>query len=314
MQPIVAVWLGDALAAYGFGGGHPFGSDRLGAFWSGMVELGIDRRVEVRPPVSATRVDLELFHTPEHLDRVQHLSESGRGLLDGGDTPAFEGMYEAAATVAGTVLDAVAWMLAAPKRRAFVPVAGLHHGHRESASGFCVVNDCGIAIEALRRRHGIARIAYVDIDAHHGDGVYDGFADDPEVFIADIHEDGRYLFPGTGGAHQVGVGAGLGTKLNLPLPPGAGDDEFLAAWVEAEAHVEDARPEVILLQCGADGLGGDPLTHLRYSQRVYRHAARRLCALTDRFCEGRLLVLGGGGYSRANLTAAWGAVVAELLE
>ena len=170
-----------------------------------------------------------------------------------------------------------------------------------------------MVIELLRARHGLRRIAYVDIDAHHGDGVFYGFEDDPELHVIDIHEDGRYLYPGTGQAHETGSGKAAGTKLNIPLAPGAGDRDFREAWSLAEEFLEFAKPEFILLQCGADSLDGDPITHLQYSADSHAYAAERLCGIADRFCSGRLLALGGGGYNRANLAEAWTAVVASLV-
>jgi len=199
-------------------------------------------------------------------------------------------------------------------RRAFVPIAGLHHARRDRAAGFCVFNDCGIAIEALRAEHGVRRVAYVDIDAHHGDGVFYAFEDDPELCFADLHEDGRYLYPGTGAADETGRGAAAGTKLNIPMPPDADDGAFREQWQRVEGFVRAARPEFILLQCGADSLAGDPITHLRYSAAAHGHAAARLCRLADECCQGRLLALGGGGYNLGNLASAWTAVVAAMVE
>jgi acetoin utilization protein AcuC len=309
----VRVYHGEGLAAYGFGHGHPFGTDRLNAFWQEALRRGLDRRVEIAPPVVCAPTDLTLFHTSAYVDRVRQQSLSGEGYLDYGDTPAFRGCFEAASTVVGSVLDAVQWMLGAPGRRAFVPIAGLHHARRDSAAGFCVFNDPGVAIEALRARHGIRRVAYVDIDAHHGDGVFYAFEEDPQLIFADIHEDGRYLYPGTGAASETGRGTAQTTKLNLPMPPGADDHVFHEAWARAEAFVRAARPQFIILQAGADSVAGDPLTHLQYSPQAHGHAAARLARLADDCCHGWLLALGGGGYNRASLAAAWSEVVAALL-
>jgi len=310
----VALYYGEELARYGFGHGHPFGTDRLASFWAGVLKAGLDRRVRIVPPERAARSEIESFHTPEYVDLVHRRSETGTGFLDYGDTPAYAGVYEAASDVVGTTLDAVAGILEGRFRRAFVPIAGLHHARRASAGGFCVFNDCGVAIELLRARHGIRRVAYVDIDAHHGDGVLYGFEDDPDVFIADIHEDGRFLYPGSGWSHETGKGAAEGTKLNIPLPPGAGDDIFFAAWERVERHIEASGPEFVLLQCGADSLAGDPLTHLELSPAAHRHAAARLCGITDRCCEGRMVAMGGGGYNHDNIVAAWCTVVEAFLE
>ena len=137
----VSVYVGEALAAYGFGHGHPFGSDRMGAFWKRMVERGLDKRVQVCEPVRAGREALLRFHTEEYVDRVIRASECGGGYLDFGDTPAFKGVYEAACTVVGSVLAALDRIMRGETDYAFVPIAGLHHARRDSAAGFCVFND-----------------------------------------------------------------------------------------------------------------------------------------------------------------------------
>lgn len=296
-------------AAYGFGGGHPFGPDRHDVFHAELERSGVAAQVLLREGRPATRQELEAFHAPGYLDTVEARCAAGLGFLDGGDTPAERGLDAAASAVVGAVIAAAEDIMAGRVRRAFAPIAGLHHAGRAHAAGFCVFNDCGVMIELLRSRFGLERVAYVDIDAHHGDGVFYAFEEDPAVAFADIHEDGRYLYPGTGAAHETGTGAARGTKLNIPMPPGAGDEEFRAAWQRVEDHVEAAKPQFILFQCGADSIAGDPLTHLEYTPAAHGYAAERLCVLADRHCAGRLLGIGGGGYNRRNLALAWTAVV-----
>lgn len=312
-EPLVCVYAGEALARYGFPQGHPFGLDRHAAFWDYLVHKGLDARVSHCEPVLAQRTLIERFHTPAYVDFVLERSAVGTGYLDGGDTPAFPGVYEAAAYVVGSAVDGARNIMEGRCRRAFLPIAGLHHARRNGAAGFCVFNDCGVVIETLRIDYGLTRIAYVDIDAHHGDGVYYGFEDDPGVYVADIHEDGQFLYPGTGRHDETGRGAALGTKLNIPLPPGAGDEAFAAAWAEVEEGVRDFAPEFIVLQCGADSLAGDPLAHLQYTAAAHGQAATALALLADEICEGRLLACGGGGYNRGNLARAWTTVVEGLL-
>ncbi|MDH3309350.1 MAG: acetoin utilization protein AcuC [Gammaproteobacteria bacterium] len=305
-------YYGEALASYGFGRGHPFGPDRLEAFWREMTRQGLDRKTGLGTPVACTEQELALFHTGEYIARVQHQSKTGEGYLDYGDTPAFPGVYEAGAVVVGSVLNGLKKIIAGACQRVFVPIAGLHHARRDSASGFCVFNDIGVLIEALRK-HGIARVAYVDIDAHHGDGVFYSFEDDPDLIFADIHEDGRYLYPGTGAATETGTGKALGTKLNLPMEPGADDAAFHRVWPRVEEFVRAGKPEFIILQAGADSIAGDPITHMQFTPAVHAHATTRLCALADEFCQGRIIATGGGGYNRANLARAWTGVVEAML-
>ncbi|HXS27997.1 MAG TPA: hypothetical protein VN730_10065 [Steroidobacteraceae bacterium] len=310
--PALALVAGERLARYGFPDGHPFGPDRHSAFLREFEARGLASRTRQLEPREATYEELTAFHVPEYVDFVRERSASGQGFLDAGDTPAFRGVYEAAATVVGASLRAAEAILGGDARRGFVPIAGLHHAGRDHAAGFCVFNDCGIVIELARRRHGLERIGYVDIDAHHGDGVFYGFEDDPGVIFADIHEDGRTLYPGTGAAEERGAGAAEGTKLNIPVPPGANDETFAQVWPAVLAHLERFEPQLIVLQCGADSLEGDPITHMRYSARSHARAAADLASLADRLGHGRVLALGGGGYNRSNLASAWCAVIEGL--
>jgi len=308
MPPVLLI-AGDGLASYGFADGHPFGPDRQDAFLRELRRSQSHASLRVLEPRMAERDEIESFHRREYVDLVVERSREGRGYLDAGDTPAFRGVFEATSFVVGGTLLAVEEIMAGNARRAFIPIGGLHHASRAHAAGFCVFNDCGIAIEILRRRHGLRRIAYVDIDAHHGDGVYYGFEADADALIADIHEDGRYLYPGTGGAEETGTGDAVGTKLNLPLPPGATDSDFQQAWQRVEEYLRAQRPDFILFQCGADSLEGDPITHLAFSEEAHAAAATALCRIADDLGHGRVLGMGGGGYNRRNIARAWTRVV-----
>lgn len=303
------VYKGDALANYGFGDDHPFGFDRHEAFQSKLADAGLGTAIQYAEPRRASVDELALFHTPTYIELVSKRSQEGTGYLDGGDTPAYPGIFNTASDVAGTTVAAVDAIMEGESKRAFVPIGGLHHAGRGHAAGFCVFNDCGIAVEYLREIHGLKRIAYVDIDAHHGDGIFYGFEDDPDLIFADIHEDGRFLYPGTGHEDETGKGEAKGTKLNIPMPPGAGDAEFEVAWKRVKDYVDHAAPDFIIFQCGADSLAGDPITHLQYTESAHGKAASDLCELADRHCEGRIIGTGGGGYNLGNLARAWTRVV-----
>jgi acetoin utilization protein AcuC len=309
-----AVFLGEALARYGFGDDHPFGPDRMFAFEARYRDLGLDSRVSERKPSTATREEIERFHTQAYIDDVIRKSESGSGYLDYGDTPAFKGVYEAAATVVGTGLAAMRKIMAGEIKRAFIPIAGLHHARRDMAAGFCALNDCGVIIESLFREYSLQRVAYIDIDAHHGDGVFYAFESDPRLLFADIHEDGRFLYPGTGHAGETGTGDAKGLKLNLPAAPMSKDDVFYAFWDKIERFLHQHQPEFILLQAGADSIAGDPITHLQFSPDAHGHAAKQLCTIAEQYCDGKVLAMGGGGYNRENLAAGWTAVVSAFVE
>ena len=309
----VLLCVGEPLGRYRFPAGHPFSIDRQRAFRDEARRQSLDRRVDVLEPRIASRDELLRFHTMPYVEAVAERSISGGGYLDDGDTPAFPGMFEAASAVAGTALDALERVMSGANVRTFQPVGGLHHGRADNAAGFCVFNDLAIVIRSLREIHGVKRVAYVDIDVHHSDGVFYPFEDDPDLIFADIHEDGRYLYPGTGAAHETGAGEALGTKLNVPLMPGAGDGEFFAAWRRVENHLRWHRAEFVLFQCGADSIRGDPLGHLRLTPAAHAHAARSLRRFADEACGGRMMVFGGGGYELRNIAATWCAVLAEMV-
>jgi acetoin utilization protein AcuC len=307
----VCLYYGEDLGRYGFQDDHPFGIDRQGAFFHEAQSQSLDRRVAIMQPVVATRKDIERFHTVQYVDKVMQAEHAHVHYLDEGDTPVFPGMFVASSIVVGSALDGLRNVMDGRCLRTFQPIGGLHHAGRDHAAGFCVFNDLGVVIEALRHDYGVQRVAYVDIDVHFGDGVFYAFEDDPDLIFADIHEDWRSLYPGTGRDDETGKGSAAGTKLNINLKPGSGDAEFVSAWKRVEAHIEQFEPEFIVFQCGADGLKGDPLGGLNYTAAVHAHAARNLRRLADKYAKRRLMGFGGGGYDRANLAQAWCAVLRE---
>ena len=309
MSAPARVYFGNELARYGFGEGHPFGPDRIHAFWSEMMKQGVNKHVDVATPVRCDEQAITQFHDVDYIARVRAQSISGQGYLDCGDTPAFPGIFEAACYVVGSDLDGLRHAMNDEYPRIFVPIAGLHHARRDSAAGFCVFNDAAVLIEVLKHVFEVKRVAYIDVDAHHGDGVFYAFESDPGLIFVDIHEDGRYLYPGTGFADEIGKGAAKGTKLNIPLPPGADDSAFFKVWPEVEDFLKQGKPEFMLLQAGADSIKGDPITDMAFSPLVHGHVARRLCVLADEFCQGRIIAMGGGGYNRTNLALGWTEVV-----
>ncbi len=312
LQHNCCVYLGEELACYGFGNNHPFGPMRHHVFEQEFYKKSLHEKVDVLPPQTADQSVLELFHTHDYVEQVKQQSRFGTGFLDQGDTPAFIGMFEAASSVVGTVCDAVDRIMNKEYKRAFIPIAGLHHARRHIAAGFCVFNDCGVAIEYLRQKYHVKRIAYVDIDAHHGDGVFYSFENDPQLIFADLHEDGRFLYPGTGEAAETGKGNAHGTKLNIPMSPESNDDDFMQAWESVEKFLLQQRADFILLQCGADSIKGDPITHMEYSEKAHTYAAKRLCKLANEMCDGKFIALGGGGYNHNNIAKTWTAVVESM--
>ena len=305
----------DNIASYGFGDDHPFGPDRHGAFHRYLAVSGVASLVHLAASeYIAVRADIERFHTSEYIDRVIAQCQLGKGFLDAGDTPAIRGLYESSLAVVGASLFAAEEILSERFTRAFVPIAGLHHARRNSAGGFCVFNDIGVVIETLRQTHGINRIAYVDIDAHHGDGVYYSYERDPDLIFVDVHEDGHFLYPGTGFAEEIGIGPAEGTKKNISLKPGDGDVEFQKEWSHIETFLDDSAPDFFILQCGADSLLGDPITNLGLSEKSHYLAAKSLTALAEKHAQGRIVAFGGGGYNRDNIGRAWTQVVKAFVD
>ncbi|HEX2304923.1 MAG TPA: acetoin utilization protein AcuC [Nitrososphaeraceae archaeon] len=308
-----AVIIGKELSKYSFGEKHPLNSGRLDAFWSKIGQLdSIDTgNLKLLSPALANERIVSSFHDKNYINFVKKSSITGSGYLDSGDTPSFIGVFEASLYVIGSTLLALDTVINKTNGivHAFNPIGGLHHARRNAAGGFCVFNDIGIAIMYARKRYNIKKILYVDIDAHHGDGVYYEFEQDPDVILADIHEDGSFLYPGTGFESEKGLGPGKGTKLNLALHPGATDRDFLSAFMKIENFIDSMKFELIIFQCGADGLLGDPLTHLRYSEKSHEYAAQVLHRFAHERSHGRIIGLGGGGYNTQNLANAWNKVV-----
>ena len=308
------LYVDEAMGKYGFPDGHPFGPDRQAAFWREALKQGLDKRAALARSRAADRDEIARFHTASHVMRVEELSVEGEGSIDYGDTPAYPGVYEASARVVGAALEGLDRIMSGACHRTFQPIGGLHHARRANAAGFCVFNDCGVVIDTLRDHYGVRRIAYVDVDVHHGDGLYYPYESDPDLIVADIHEDGMFLYPGTGGEEERGKGEAEGAKLNIPMQPGAGDRQFIEEWERVVDFLGRHRPEFIIFQCGADSLAGDPLAHLKYSPAAHAHAARSLCRLANEMALGRIMGFGGGGYNRGNLALAWNAVLKEFIQ
>jgi acetoin utilization protein AcuC len=308
-----AVIIGKELSKYSFGEKHPLNSGRLDAFWSkiGQSDFIDSGNLKLLSPALANERIVSSFHDKNYINFVKKSSITGSGYLDSGDTPSFIGVFEASLYVIGSTLLALDTVINKTNGivHAFNPIGGLHHARRNAAGGFCVFNDIGIGIMYARKRYNIKKILYVDIDAHHGDGVYYEFEQDPDVILADIHEDGSFLYPGTGFESEKGLGPGKGTKLNLALHPGATDRDFLSAFMKIENFIDSMKFELIIFQCGADGLSGDPLTDLRYSEKSHEYAAQVLHRFAHERSHGRIIGLGGGGYNTQNLANAWNKVV-----
>ncbi|MEX2583362.1 MAG: acetoin utilization protein AcuC [Gemmatimonadota bacterium] len=299
------VW-DQSFTTYRFRPDHPFNPKRLELATSLIeaMELVDGDRFRVVSPRAATDEELLRVHAPDFIETVRRLSSPGTDQSDAQrwglgteDNPIFSRMHEATATVVGGTLLAAELVMNGEVDRSFAIAGGLHHAHRDRASGFCIYSDVGAAIAWIRERYG-SRVLYIDYDAHHGDGVQGLFYSDPDVLTLSIHESGRYLFPGTGHPDELGEGDGYGYSLNVPMEPQTEDDSWLEIYRELVTEVAEAfRPDVIVLQSGCDAHVLDPLTHLRCTTRLYEETTRLTCQIADRHCGGRVIATGGGGYA-----------------
>jgi acetoin utilization protein AcuC len=291
------------FTAYDFGPGHPMSPVRLDLTARLCEALGVfdAAGVEVFSPEVPDDAVLETVHDPLYVAAVRAASkdpDSADGSMGLGteDDPAFAGMHESSARVAeGTrVVCADVWEGRTEHGVNFC--GGLHHAMAGNASGFCIYNDIAVGIQWLLD-HGAERVAYVDIDVHHGDGVERLFWDDPRVLTISLHESGRALFPGTGFAGDIGGPSAQGEAVNVALPPGTGDAAWLRALhATALPLVRAFRPDVLVTQHGCDTHVQDPLAHLALSVDAQRSAAEALHRLSHEVCQGRWVALGGGGY------------------
>jgi acetoin utilization protein AcuC len=320
MSDSVLVLWDDVLASYDFGRGHPLRPLRLELTLALARDLGVLAApgVTVAAPPSSGDDTLALVHDRDYIAAVRAAPSSLLGRLaryglGSGDNPVFDRMHEAAALVTGASVEAARAVWERSAQHAVNIAGGLHHAMRDRASGFCVYDDPAVAIAWLLQA-GATRVAYVDVDVHHGDGVQAAFYDDPRVLTVSLHESGSYLFPGTGFPEEVGTGDGRGTSVNVALPPGTDDAEWAAAF---EAVVPDVlrayRPEILVTQLGCDTHVLDPLAHLALSVDGQARTYARLHALAHELCGGRWVVLGGGGYEIVHVVPrSWTLALAEV--
>jgi acetoin utilization protein AcuC len=303
MSGSLAVEWDDALTRYDFGPGHPLAPVRVALTIELARQLGVlsAPSVTMLSPSPATDAELETAHDDDYIAAVR---QAGRSLmpdlrygLGTADNPVFEGMHEASALVAGATLAAARAVWSGSAVHAASIAGGLHHAMRRAASGFCVYNDPAVAIKWLLAA-GAERVAYVDTDVHHGDGVQAAFYDDPRVLTISLHEHPATLFPGTGLPDETGTGAGSGYAVNVALPAGTGDAGWLRAFDAVVPQLLRAfKPTVLVSQHGCDSHRLDPLAHLELTVDAQRRAQIMLHDLAHELCDGRWLLTGGGGYA-----------------
>ncbi len=308
----------DALRRYDFGPSHPMNPLRLDLLMRLAEAMGVLAAVDVVPPTPATAAELGRVHTKAFLDAVRQCSlPDSEGNVAHGigtpDVPTFTDMHEVSSLVAGATLGAANSVWQGDVAHAFSPAGGLHHAMPDGAAGFCVYNDVAVAIAAMLDA-GAERVAYVDVDVHHGDGVEATFWDDPRVLTISLHQDPRTLYPGTGRASEIGGPGAEGTAVNLALPAHTDDEGWLRAVHSVVPHLLRAfRPQVLVTQHGCDTHRLDPLAHFALTVDGQRMAAEALHRWSHEFADGRWVATGGGGYAVIDVVPRiWTLVMAEL--
>ncbi len=297
----------DRYRDFDYGPFHPLRNTRLYLTYYlthhyGLLEGGRIIQKETRP---ATDEEMSAFHSQEYLDILKAASQGVESVefyrygLGSGDNPVFQGLYEWSTLSAGATMQATELVDSGTAATAFNIAGGLHHAHREKASGFCYINDPAVAISSLVKKG--RRVAYLDLDAHHGDGVQWAFYDNPRVLTVSVHESGTYLFPGTGGVEETGKGEGEGYSVNVPLLPGSDDEVFLYVFDEAVVpFITRFKPDILVTQLGVDTFKADPLSHLELTTAGFVEAVGKCKELCPRW-----IALGGGGYDVDTVARAW---------
>lgn len=290
------------LSRYELSAEHPFKPLRLELTRTLAATCGLLTEADEVTPEPFDEAELLTLHDPEYVAAVKavsrglYLPDAERWGLGTSDNPVFPGMHETVLAVCGATMAAVRLVASGQTERAASFSGGLHHASRAAMSGFCTYNDAALAILEAVARYG-QRVAYIDLDAHHGDGMQAMFYESGHVLTFSTHESGRYLFPGTGFTYETGRGAGRGLSLNLPLEPFTEDASYLQSLKTVLPPALAAfKPDFIVLQAGADMHRYDPLSHLNLSVQGIAESYRFVSSLADEFCGGRLVALGGGGY------------------
>ncbi len=279
---------------YDLGTDHPLIGDKPKNTMACLKEKSILSEFDLFTPKKATEQDLLRVHASDYVNHVKELSKTGGWLSS--DTPAPKGIFEVASLATGGSILA-GEKLFEGYTLSVNPLGGFHHASKAHSSGFCFFNDIAVAIEYLRKKHDINRFLIIDLDVHHGNGTQDIYFDDPTVLNLSLHQDGRTLYPGTGGLETIGREEAAGYTVNVPFPPGTGGESYLKAFEEIVIPItREYKPQLILYQSGVDTHHADPLADLNLTYQTYYHLAHHVATLSKETCN-KLLVLLGGGYN-----------------
>ena len=296
---------------YDLGTNHPLIGNKPTKVIRFLEEKGIIDDCDIFTPKKAEVKYLLKVHTKDYVERIERLSKTGGKLSL--DTPAPKGIFDyACLATGGTILSGV--KLFDKYKITANPLAGFHHAGISSSSGFCFFNDIAVVIEYLRERYKVKRFMIVDLDVHHGNGTQEIYYSDPSVLVISFHQNGNTLYPGTGFTEEIGQGEGIGFNVNLPLPPGTGNINYLNAFdCIVPSLSSEFKPEVIIYQSGVDTHHADPLADLNLNYQTYYNLALRIKNISESTCN-KLLILLGGGYNSTSCVKSYFNIFCGLLE
>jgi acetoin utilization deacetylase AcuC-like enzyme len=290
---------------------HPERAARLEAIEAALQRDALWEQVTQRAFEAATKEQLALCHTAEHIARVRELAEQGGGKFDS-DTAVSPASYDVAKLAAGAAIGAVDAVMRGECDNAFAIVRPPgHHATPDRAMGFCLFNSVAIAARYAQREYSLRHVAILDWDVHHGNGTQDVFYEDPSVFFCSVHQ--APLYPYSGARAETGSGAGAGSTLNFPLPSGCGLDEYMHVWEKAGHELDSFAPELIVLSAGFDAHCDDPLGGMNLTADDFAQLLRVSKRWAKQLCEGRLVCVLEGGYDLDGLGDSVAAVIKEML-
>ena len=307
----------DDYMKYDFGRTHPMNKIRIQMLKDLLTELDFfkNEKIKLFEPELCEDKDILSVHKKDYFKKIIELSQIGKGFVDRKDTPAFKGMFEITKRAVGGTINAVDAIMNNELEHAWNPLGGFHHAKTDKGAGFCIFNDVAIAIKRLIDKYGLTRILYLDIDAHHGDGVQEIFYDNPNVFKISIHESGDTLFPYSGFIKEDGEKEGKGYNVNIPLPIGTFDEAYNNIIEKILPLIfEYYNPQFVVFLAGTDAHHLDPLSHLSLTSVAYRKIAKIVHDLSHKFSKGKCIILGGGGYSLNATPRMWSIILSEFAE
>ena len=304
---------GDIYLKHETGSGHPERPERLTAIVARLKQNGLLNELVALKPVPASTDWLRTVHTQEYIERVRKDCQGGSGYVDSPDSPASADSYQVALNAVGGVQSAIDAVMEGKIQNAFCAIRPPgHHALKDKAMGFCLFNNVAIAAKYIQQKHKLARVLIVDWDVHHGNGTQAIFDEDPTVFYFSVHQSPFY--PGTGSAEDKGVGKGLGSKFNVPLPAGCGDADYRKAFEERLKPAAAAfKPDFVLISAGFDAANGDTLGGMKVTPQGYAELTRIVKGIAEASCHGRLVSMLEGGYNTEALAASVEAHVRVLM-